>query len=137
MGQSLPVPKRPGASKQAAFSQEEKVRASVTRNRPEFEKHLDDPETGEWKQTRSYLISISYFAFKAGCSEDEVLWYLVEFIRQHAPQFWLTPKRLKTILNCSKGRRKSALRKAATNKHRRSGPRAAGKEAEKNTQRQR
>src|SRR4051794_41063510 len=45
MGQSLPVPKRPAASKQAAFAQEEKARASLTRNQPEFDKHLDDPQT--------------------------------------------------------------------------------------------
>jgi Bifunctional DNA primase/polymerase, N-terminal len=113
LGQWLAIPRCPDLVKQDAFNTNAKARASFGGKRTDFDgKHSDDPVTRQWKRTRSYLISLAYHALKADCDQHEVLWYLVQFVRMHSPRFYLTPKRVQTITEMAKGRRKAILRRA-------------------------
>jgi hypothetical protein len=60
--------------KQDAFNTNPKARASFAGKRPDFDrKHSDDTVTWQWERTRSYLISLAYYALKADCDQHEVL----------------------------------------------------------------
>ena len=101
-GTWLPLPERPDESKQFAFQENKQACASLARNRPDLEKrHSDNRELRDWKLTRSYLLSVAYYAFFVGCNEEEAIWYVAQFVRKSAPpEFELTPRALRTILDC-------------------------------------
>ncbi|MFL6352569.1 MAG: hypothetical protein ACJ74Z_12055 [Bryobacteraceae bacterium] len=107
-GQWMSLPRCPSDSIKAKFNDDKKAVLSLSGKRTDFDqKHPNNAAIGDWKRTRAYLISVAYYAIKARCDEDEVLWYLVAFITQQCPAFFLTPKRFQTLLKLATGRLKS------------------------------
>ncbi len=94
----LPAPARPDETKFAEFFSVSKAALSFAKNRPDLDaRHPEQPQVNDFRRTRSHLISINYYALKANCNEEEVLWFLLEFIGEHSPHFTLTSDRFYAI----------------------------------------
>ena len=104
--QELPTPTRPSEEKLTEFEGIKKAALSLSGNRPDFNsRHHDKPDENDWRWTKSYLISIFYYALCVNCNEEEVLWHCQEFIRNHSPSFELTAERFAALGKLAERRR--------------------------------
>ena len=109
LGTFLPMPIEPTPEQWDRFASFRLALESMSASRPTFDsKYQDDVSKGEWRRTRCYLLSITYFALRSGFDEHGVIWLQKEWLARYSPLHWLTAKRFSTFLKIAKHRLKAA-----------------------------